>query len=242
MKRLMPFLIIAVFGALLWFRLMHPTDHPPYYQIEWTEYIEQPDDITCGPTSATMLLRQYGKDVSVSEVEAHTKTKWFTYKGRDIGMTSPDYVSVAINHFGVRAKLMDLTIDELKHYVSHKRPVIVLVRSGQTTWHYVVVTGYTGIIEDNMILADPAWGGKRMVKLEHFKTAWCFTSDLDGVPTYSPCPLCGATGRWGSFDLGPLNICQWCNGTGKQPDYLGTLLRSADISPRTAIVPTEPLE
>jgi hypothetical protein len=49
------------------------------YEIQGIDFLIQPDEITCGPTSATMLLNRYGKHVTVHDVEGKTKTQWFVH-------------------------------------------------------------------------------------------------------------------------------------------------------------------
>jgi hypothetical protein len=238
MKKLFWIGIFALVVSLLSYKIIEPNDHPEAYDIHWTEYTVQPDDITCGPTSVYMVLRQYGKRPEFEDVEKATKTKWFMHKGQPIGMTSPEYISVAMNHFGVPARKKYLTFDQLKYHISKDRPVIVLVRSGTMTWHYIVVTGYD---TENVTAADPAWGGPRVLPVNDFIKSWNFISDLHGVPIITPCSWCGGSGKWFKADLGPLSVCSFCDGSGVMPDFLGGALRNADVYPMTAIVPIEGL-
>jgi predicted double-glycine peptidase len=139
--------------------------------------IEQPDSITCGPTSTTMLLNYYGIEATVTSVKQRTKTHWFTYKGEAIGLTLPTYIQVALVSYGVESQIETGTIRKLKRYVDKGRLPIVLVRSGQKTWHYIVVIGYD---QDNIIIADPGWGEKRKIATKTFDDAWSFTGNLEG--------------------------------------------------------------
>jgi hypothetical protein len=139
--------------------------------------IEQPDGITCGPTSTTMLLNYYGIEATVTSVKQRTKTHWFTYKGEAIGLTLPTYIQVALASYGIETQIETGTIRKLKHYVSEGRLPIVLVRSGQKTWHYVVVIGYD---QDNILIADPGWGERRKIATKTFNDAWSFTGNLEG--------------------------------------------------------------
>lgn len=235
MKRLIPFLAASLLFWLVAFRLTVPTDHPPAHDISPFPLIAQPDEITCGPTSATMVLAKYGIDRTVSEVEVKTKTKWFRYKGRDIGMTAPEYVATALTQLGVPSSLKGGGLDELKHYVGLGRPVIVLVRSGEYLWHYFVVVGYD---EQDVVIADPAGGRRYNMRADSFLGAWAFDFDLDGNPMGGKCAVCGGTGQWLRLHLGPLSLCEACDGTGRKPDYIRTLLLAAEIRPMTMIVPS----
>ena len=153
--------------------------HPDEYTIPFDTVIAQPDDITCGPTSATMILHHYGhKGVTVDETKALTKTVWFTYRTKDIGMTSPDYLPIAMRKLGVPSQMKYGSIDTLKHDVSEGRPVIALVRSSETTWHYIVVRGFT---QEKMLIADPGGGELYEMPLEKFVGCWSWNTDMDGT-------------------------------------------------------------
>jgi predicted double-glycine peptidase len=233
MKKYLALIAAALVLIVFAWSALKRYEHPPLHTIEGFEPIEQPDGITCGPTSALMVLHWYGKDVSLDEVKAKTKTEWFEHKGESIGMTSPDYIPEAMKHFGVPAKMMMGNLDSLKYYVSQDRPVIVLLRSSKTTWHYVVVVGYdVGAV----LLADPGPGKFKAVTNEWFLGAWSFETDMRGNQVVSDCALCNGTGEIVS-NLGPLSECQLCLGTGKASDILVTLLHAAEVKPMTMIVP-----
>lgn len=225
---------VLAIGLLIYF-ICKPWSHPESHEVTDFPLIEQPDQITCGPTSATMLLRKYGKNVTVEEVKDQTKTQWFTHNDEPIGMTSPEYIAVAMNHFGVKSQMMRGDINQLKHYVSQNRPTIVLLRSGKQYWHYVVVVGFD---KENIIIADPGWGKRRVLPLEYFLGAWNFTTDMEGLSTASTCPTCDGSGSWTKWELGPLATCPTCDGSGNVPDVLALLLKSAEVHPRTMIVPS----
>ena len=166
-------LMIVFFNYEQFFRF----DYPDSFQIKDFPFIEQPDRITCGPASATMLLNYYGVDVDLEEVRKHTKTDWFTYQETPIGMTSPDYIERALKDYKIKSKRQKSDVDHIKYYVSEERPPIVLVRSGLNTWHYVVVIGYD---KQNLILADPAFGKERVITIDTFNKSWEFSGDLSG--------------------------------------------------------------
>lgn len=233
-------LIFACLAAIL--AISNHWTHTPSvttFEIRGFEFIPQPDDITCGPTSTLMVLRRFGKHPKFDQIEEQTKTKWFVHDGNPVGMTSPDLIAVAMKHFGVRARLEHLTFDGLRYHVSLKRPVIVLLRSGKTTWHYVVVIGFD---PEKIIIADPGSGTRRQINIKSFCSAWNFSTDMEGNSVFDLCPLCNGTGHWLSWNLGPLSQCVLCNGTGRQIDLLGAMIRAADIYPNSAIVPEQSVD
>ena len=168
----------TIFLCLIAYLNYIPSYHPPSFQIHAFPLLKQPDHITCGPTSATMLLNYYGCDLTIDEVKKRTKTQWIAYKGESIGMTSPDLILHALNHFNISAKIYRTDVDRIKYFISQHRPPILLVRSGLKTWHYVVAIGYD---QQDFILADPANGNLRKISLKVLQNAWLFNGDLRGV-------------------------------------------------------------
>lgn len=171
--------IIATVGlvALMIIRSLQDFSYPPEHSIPDFPLLAQPDQITCGPTCVAMLLMKYNKAVSLDDVKKETKTEILRWEGQPIGGTTPEYIEVALVHFGVEADLKGATLDRLKYYVSQDRPCIVLVRSGELTWHYVVVVGYD---EKNLEIADPAGGQRYKITTQQFMGAWRFETDMDG--------------------------------------------------------------
>jgi predicted double-glycine peptidase len=233
-KALIAMSIVAVV-ALILYGVFLPYPHPDSYEVKDFKYLEQPDQITCGPTSATMLLKTYGKDVTLKDVKGKTKTQWFKWKGEPVGMTSPDMIASALTKLGVKSRMKRGNLNQIKYYVSQNRPPIVLLRSGNVYWHYVVVIGYD---KNNIIVADPGSGKREVMKVEHFVGAWTFRTDMDGKDMTVKCETCKGTGHWMKFDLGPLSRCEICDGTGRSPDLLVFLLKVGEVYPNTLIVPS----
>lgn len=235
LKRYLPYILMAVALILgIFIHFWASFDHPDSYEIGGFEYISQPDGITCGPTSGLMVLKHYGKDATLEDIKKEAKTQWFNYKGEPVGMTSPDYLAKSLTRLGLPCKQMHGDIRMIKHFISKKRPVIVLVRSGPTTWHYMVAIGYT---PDEMVFAEPGSGGRFVTTTQQFEDCWRFKSDMHGRSIKTTCPICGGSGKMFDMDFGPINRCDLCGGTGEQPDYLRNLLLSADVYPNTMIVP-----
>lgn len=151
--------------------------HPAEFTIPFTTLAEQPDNITCGPTSALMVLRYYGIEASLSDVKKKTKTVWYTSHGVDFGMTAPALVQEALNSYGLNVRLDYAGMDRLKNIVAHGKPCIVLVRSGEWNWHYVVVVGYE---RDVIYFANPSNGKIERLLVDEFEKAWNWRGDLLG--------------------------------------------------------------
>lgn len=241
-KRLRKWVMPIVATILLfscWFsqdNLRH--SYPEVSLIAFTILLKQPDSITCGPASTTMVLNRYGIDVELDEVKIKTKTEWFQYGRNPIGMTTPDFICSAMDSFGIPVKSKRGSIDELKYFISSGRPVIVLIRSGQTTWHYVVVVGYT---KDAIVIANPSSGEIEMMKIENFMGSWNFTSNMKGVSIVPKCEFCKGDGKITDINVGPLTTCPLCEGRGILPDVLVSFLKLVEIYPKTMIVPVKSL-
>lgn len=151
--------------------------HPAQYEIPFSSLARQPDDITCGPTSVAMVLKHYGKDVPVDEIKKVTKTVWYTRNGTDFGMTAPELLRSALETYGYSARLKYGGLDTLKHFVSMGKPCIVLLRSDEYTWHYVVVVGYK---DSKVMFANPTYGEIQGISEHNFSRAWTWTGDIQG--------------------------------------------------------------
>jgi hypothetical protein len=214
-------LLLTILAMMLWANPIdwdHPESAEPPADFP---ILEQPDQITCGPTSAAMLLAHHGKEVSVDEVALRSRTRWFVWYGENIVMTTPENVSLSLNHFGVPSKVTRCPESHLKYYISEGRFPIVLVRSSQTTWHYVVAIGYD---RERYVVADPGCGSRREIPSEHFLKAWAFTHDIWGNPCGMVCPLC--KGSW---------LCLNC--AGGRIDPLRDLLAAGEVRENTVILP-----
>lgn len=171
------FLILLISFLILYNIPTEDTSHPEEHTIKFKTIFSQPDDITCGPTSAAMVLSHYNKRVSVKEVEKYCKTTWFKYEGKDIGMTSPEFISMSLNAYNISNTLKYGDIDLLKHCISENRPCIVLVRSGDRYWHYIVVYGFT---KDQFLIADPHLGSWYSMNIDTLKGCWSWETDMRG--------------------------------------------------------------
>jgi predicted double-glycine peptidase len=200
-------LLAVIFGSI-----PEHFEYPPSHTIQNFPTAQQPDGITCGPTSTTMVLQYYGKDVTLDQVKALTKTHWYGGSGKEVGMTSPDYIVRALKQYGFKAKLKNDNLDEVRYEISQNRPVIVLVRSGKNTWHYMVAIGYN---EDKFVFSDPGFGQYLHIENKHFELAWNHDGNCYGE----------------DYRIDSL--------FGKSSDYMKVLLRATEILPKTYIVISE---
>ena len=227
-KRIILQVGMAILVIAVW--VMSPTyAHPETYKIKNFKTALQPDNITCGPTSAFMVLEHHQISTNLDEVKAKTKTEWFDIDGHKIGMTSPDYIVAAMKNYGLKASLRIGELKEIKYYVSKGRPVIVLLRSGKWTWHYVVVIGYD---KDGIWIANPASGAEEKISTEIFLSSWNFKTDMGGNKVVDICSFCNGLGQIFPTILGK---CDVCGGTGIAGDFLNRLIQAADIKPNTYI-------
>ena len=167
--------LIFVFGIIYIYGRIE-NHHLNEYVIPFNIGISQPDHITCGPVCAMMLIHHYGnKQVTLNEIKYHTKTVWFKYDGTDFGMTSPNYISVALEKFGIDNRIRRGNLDVLKHYICLNKPCIILMRTSEVTWHYVVAVGFT---EEKILIYDTNATSYYM-NTDKFVGAWSWQSSLD---------------------------------------------------------------
>lgn len=167
--------------------------HPISHMLQFTELVQQPDDITCGPASISMLMSYYDKDLTVNEIKKITKTVWYNYDGRDFGMTAPELVRLSLSHYGFRSHLKYGKIDNLKFTIALGKPCIVLIRSGEWNWHYVVVIGFD---QEYIYYANPSSGEIEGLSTNEFDNSWNWSFDLHGREC----------GFWGKFFLKAVEI------------------------------------
>lgn len=170
-------LCIAAIYLIYWYG-QQAESYPDQYKIENFPLVAQPDEITCGPASATMLLRYYGRTVTVEEVKTKTQTTWFNYKGKPVGATLPHQLKTALDAFDFDNSITQSNLDQLKYCVSQNRPPIVLLRSGKRLMHWVVVIGYDA---ECVVLADPGDGSQYPMDSDVFLHAWNFSGDMNGT-------------------------------------------------------------
>lgn len=228
--------------------------------------LKQPDDISCGPTCACMVLRWYGVNAGLERCKTKSGTRWFELGEYKVGMTLPSGVSDCLDSFGVPSRHVIGTTADVMRYVDQNRPPILLVRSGVKTWHWVVVSGYSqnGAV---FSVSDPS-GERYDIKSSTLDAAWTFSHDLAGQATGGRrCSPCGGSGKLASARVtctncagsgkmisnlqvkkcgkcdgsGKINVpggeCLVCSGSGNSPDMYRKVVESAKVSGHTLVVP-----
>lgn len=173
--RYLPLLIIAIICVALF--LKSAPEPPTEYSIPNFPLVAQDDHISCGPAAAKMVLQFYGKNVSLEEIRKVAYTTWHRNANHVIGLTIPTNLRNALECHGVHCWLKVGSIRELKVAVSQGKPVIVLLRSGERLWHYVVVVGYNPA---GIIVADPGGGIRYEISEAVFVAAWNWDADMRG--------------------------------------------------------------
>lgn len=228
--------------------------------------LTQPDDISCGPTSAAMVLRWYGIDAGIERCKTKSGTRWLELGDFKVGMTMPSGLADCLNSFGVPSRVVGANNDDIVRYIDQGRPPILLVRSGVKTWHWLVVIGY---YDDGarFKLSDPA-GHQWTINQGTLDAAWTFSADLEGNATGGrrcapcggsgklasarvPCTNCAGSGKMisglqvkkcGKCDgAGKINVsggkCLVCSGTGNSPDSYRKVVETARVTGHTLVVP-----
>lgn len=182
---------------------------------------QQPDDISCGPTAAAMVLSYYGKESGIGPLKTDAGTRWIEAGNRRVGMTHPTGLCNAMTKRGVPAELRRGSTSDLWSYVNDERPVILLVRSGRDSWHYVVVTGYIDRGREYWI-HDPGAHAPYTRSAKVVQQAWQFSHDLNG--NYIPDVRCDVCAGSGEVNKPGINLhCVVCNGSGKIRGQVGPL-------------------
>lgn len=230
-KYILPVLLCVLFASLFSYQSFNKIAIPDKAKIVGFEkyLMLQPDHITCGPTSATMVLHYYSKNVTLDEIKKLTYTEWIKFQdGTNFGMTAPDSIRQALHRSGVPANLRRGNIYELQKAISEGKPVIVLLRSGKETWHYCVVISYD---DEGFVLADPGQKETRFINKQQFINSWKFTHSMNGEKCGYECAICKGTGKY----YGVLQ-CDVCAGKGTlDPIVLG--LRAIEVYSNSMIVP-----
>lgn len=161
----------------------------------------QPDDISCGPTSGSMVLKFYGIDAGIGPLKTKAKTQFYSGPGLDgknyrVGMTHPANLRDAIASYGVPCGMnTKASLADLKRCINDGRPCIVLARSGAGPyWHYIVIFGYSAG-GSQFKVSDPS-GQVYDIDASRLDKAWTFSHDLNGNDIPDPkCGVCGGDGQ-----------------------------------------------
>ena len=187
--------------------------------------MKQPDDISCGPTSAAMVLHWYGIPAGVEACTAKAGTRWLELGPLKIGMTLPSGVVSCLGASGLPSRIAQGTIEDVVRHLDEGRPPILLVRSGPSTWHWLVAIGYLDG-GARLRLSDPA-GRQWTISRRQLDSAWDFSTDLAGGATWKRrCARCNGAGD-----------CSACDGSGQSPDICRQVVEAFGVAGRTMVVP-----
>ncbi len=193
------------------------------------ELFSQPDGISCGPTSAAMVLRYFGIVAGIGPLKTKAGTRFYEDGRISVGLTQPANLRDAITSYGLDAHwYKGASTNDLVTYINQGRPPIVLLRSGSKTWHYVALVGHRNNGRE-FYVADPGGGVLWWMTAANLQQAWQYSGDLAGnyIPddkcgnchgsgnVWTECPTCRGSG-WVKDPLGlSKNKCPFCSGQGK---------------------------
>jgi peptidase C39-like protein len=124
-------------------------------------YLPQTDRL-CGGAAAAMVFRYWG--------EAHADAQQFApLVDRAAGGIADLVLVRAIKDRGWRIERDEGSLDALGRRLALRQPVIVLLATGRSRYHYVVVTG---IDEQRVFVNDPSWGPSRAIERSAFVRRW----------------------------------------------------------------------
>lgn len=241
-KRLISFFFLSVIACS--FVLNNPVYSKQIKEVQRMQpYLAQPDGHTCGPTSAVMLLKYYGKRSDINTMKSKARTSYFdvkvpgtavkvfTFKKSDWGYTNPNHLRNALNDYLMVTKKEGASVQDIASAIQKNRPVIALVRNGMTTFHYFVIVGYETNRQNQVthwVIVDTDGRAPQRISHSNFMRSW----DFEPVDYYTgakerfecrackgdgkawtKCVTCSGSGKWSAF--GGWTKCTACSGTGK---------------------------
>lgn len=195
--------------------------------LTFPEVIEQPDQISCGPTAVAMVLQYYGINAGIGPLKTAAGSRWIQAGDFKLGLTLPLGVLKALQSRGVGANVYNGGLRDLTNAIDEGKPPILLVRSARGLWHYIVVTGYSSG-GDSFRIHDPG-GSVYWISGADLQQTWQFSGDLrsDGSGRgWSDrikglrCDVCAGSGRVNAPD--PNLECVICSGSGRVKIVLDT--------------------
>jgi ABC-type bacteriocin/lantibiotic exporter with double-glycine peptidase domain len=144
--------------------------------------IKQEDQISCGPVSVSMVLSYLGKDAGIGPLKTKCGSRILEAGRVKVGMTMPDGIKKGFEGYDCNCEIKnDASFEDVKSAINSNRPPILLVRSGDTTWHYVVVVGFgTAGQQRYYHIADPGTGTIRKIHEGKLGRGWIFGGSYDG--------------------------------------------------------------
>ncbi len=146
--------------------------------------ILQNNDYSCGVWAGLTVLGYYGITEYADTLAMQMNTK------QESGTEMEDIVRV-LKNYGLKTSMHQMTVYEIKNFVTQKIPVIVMLQAYNPTgdylggksvesaqWgHYVTVVGYG---DGNIVFKDPDSFGKTYLSEKEFRTRWKGTDEYNG--------------------------------------------------------------
>jgi hypothetical protein len=200
--------------------------------------MRQPDNHTCGPTSAAMVANYYGKQVDIGTMRSKCRTDYFRVpalpvdiKASNCGYTNPNHLRDALSGYIPVTKIEHASAQHIADAIKGNKPVIVLVRAG-IQFHYYVIVGYKTDAKNQVThwkMIDTNGTGPQYIERSVFEKSWdlkpcdymtgkdstklnCSGCKGDGKG-WTKCVACSGTGWWSA--LGMKTKCPTCSGKGK---------------------------
>jgi len=126
-------------------------------------FFKQHTSYTCGPACMKMIMKYFGKNFT----EKHLKKFMKTLK-KD-GTEHFGMINCAVKKGFYCYVHKNAGINQIKHYIDLKLPVIVNFIAPDGEGHYAVVVAYD---KNNLILNDPYFGKKTITKIKQFEKKW----------------------------------------------------------------------
>jgi hypothetical protein len=118
--------------------------------------------LLCGGASAAMVLRYWGaEDVYAEDFQELVD--------EDEGGISTEGLEASVRARDWRAMPLRADRETVRRHLSRGRPLIALLRSSESRFHYVVLTGYAG---DDLVLHDPSLGPNRLRSFDSVFESW----------------------------------------------------------------------
>jgi ABC-type bacteriocin/lantibiotic exporter with double-glycine peptidase domain len=136
---------------------------PGSYEIQGVPFVKQ-ESYFCGPASLASVFAYYGSVIDQGTIAKSVYTEKLQ------GALVTDLQNYAQGK-GFQTRLSQGTMNDLKNFVTEKRPVIVLVDLGFWVFskpHYLVVTGYN----DRGFIAHTGYEASRNFAYAEFEKIW----------------------------------------------------------------------
>lgn len=178
----------------------------------------QPDGISCGPTSVSMVLRYYGKSAGIGPLKTACGTRFYSgpnFGGQriSVGLTLPAGIERGLERYGVSASVQRGNMQSVMNAIDQNRPPILLLRSGRDTWHYVVAVAYYDG-GSRIQIHDPGTGQSRTLFARDIQRGWDYSGTYTGGDIPNPrCDVCAGSGRVNAPN--PNLQCPTCRGSGE---------------------------